>query len=81
MLSEDAAWSQMGVLKGESIPEAALLPLVGFWQDGLVVCLIVLTMRVKMNLFIYYELGLIPRPAGSVASAFIDGALHRETSN
>ena len=32
-------------------------------------------------LFISYELGLIARSAGSVASAFIDGGLHRETSN
>jgi len=32
------------------------------------------------ELFISYELGLIARSAGSVASAFIDGVLHRETS-
>ena len=47
------------------------------------VCLIVLPMRVENEFiyFKYYELGLIPRSAGSVASAFIDGVLHRETSN
>ena len=33
------------------------------------------------SLFISYELGLIAQSAGSVASAFIDGVLHRETSN
>ena len=33
------------------------------------------------ELCIYYELGLIARSAGSVASAFIDGVLHRETSH
>ena len=44
------------------------------------VCLIVFAMRVR-ELFLSYELGLIARSAGSVASAFIDGVLHRETSN
>ena len=32
------------------------------------------------ELFLSYELGLIARSAGSVASAFIDGVLRRETS-
>ena len=32
------------------------------------------------ELFIYYELGLIARSAGSVASVSIDGVLHRENS-
>ena len=31
--------------------------------------------------FISYELALIARSAGSVASAFIDSIIHRETSN
>ena len=59
-----------------------MLPLVGLWQDHSMVCLIVLTMSERMNeLFIYYGLGLIARSAGSVASAFVHGVLHRETEN
>ena len=48
--------------------------------DGLSDCVYYASKR--MNEFlISYELGLIARSAGSAASAFIDGALHRGTSH
>ena len=60
MPSGDGARSQMGELEGQSSPEVDVLPLVGLWQDYLMVCLIVFTnnnARSRIYLFIYYELG------------------------
>ena len=50
--------------------------------DGLSDCVYFASERVNES-FLSYELGLIARSAGHglVASAFIDGVLHRETSN
>ena len=48
--------------------------------DGLSDCVYYASERMNY-LFISYELGLIAQSAGSVASAFIDGGLHRESSN
>ena len=47
--------------------------------DGLSDCVCYASERMILLLFLSYELGLIVRSAGSVASVFIDGVLHRET--
>ena len=57
-----------------------MLPFALLWHIYLMACLIALAMQVA-EFIISHELGLLARLTGSVASAFNDGALHRDTSN